>query len=71
MKDAEAGKIPMPTKKYVQNDAYDNVAQAVYVSMEHLVCPHIKVCWLSVGHTQEDVDSRFGMIYKAPRSENI
>ena len=76
MQDVIAGKIPMPTKIYVQIDgASDNVAKAVYASMEHLVfkklCPQIIVCRLPTGHTHEDVDSKFGVVYVSTRGDHI
>lgn len=57
-----------PLKKvYIEIDgASDNVAKAVIAACEHLVikkfCLYIVLARLPVGHTHEDIDSRFGKI---------
>ena len=45
----------------------ENTARAVFMTIEHLVsrcfCPLIVLSRLPVGHTHEDIDSRFGKIW--------
>ena len=61
---------------YIQIDgASDNVAKAVTAAMEHLVlkklCPYVLISSLPVGHTHEDIDSRFGVLWTHMRSKSI
>ena len=66
-----------PLKKlYIEIDgASDNVAKAVLAACEHLVfkkfCPFIVLARLPVGHTHEDIDSRFGKIHTYIRNRHI
>ena len=66
-----------PLKKiYIEIDgASDNVAKAVVAAIEHLVlknfCPLIILARLPVGHTHEDIDSRFGKIWTHMRSKHV
>lgn len=66
-----------PLKKiYIEIDgASDNVAKAVVASVEHLVfrefCPLIILARLPVGHTHEDIDSRFGKIWTFVRNRHV
>jgi len=75
MKEVAAETLPVPSKIYIQIDgACDNVVKAVYVSMEHLVFKKLHsyvLIRLPVGQTYEDIDSRFGVIFKALRKEHI
>lgn len=66
---------PLPRKIYIQIDgASDNTAKAVFAGIEHLVaeglCGAIEVWRLPVGHTHEDIDSRFGVIQQHIRSDS-
>jgi hypothetical protein len=66
-----------PLKKvYIEIDgASDNVAKAVLAACEHLVfkkfCPYIILARLPVGHTHEDIDSRFGKLWVYMRDKHI
>ena len=66
-----------PLKKvYIEIDgASDNVAKAVLAACEHLVfkkfCPYIVLARLPVGHTHEDIDSRFGKLWIFIRDRHI
>ena len=66
-----------PLKKvYIEIDgASDNVAKAVIAACEHLVfkkfCPFIVLARLPVGHTHEDIDSRFGKIHTFIRDRHV
>jgi len=66
-----------PLKKvYIEIDgASDNVAKAVIAACEHLVlkkyCPFIVLARLPVGHTHEDIDSRFGKIHTYIREKHV
>ena len=71
----DAGR-PLPQKMYLQIDgASDNTAKAVIASLEHLVveglCKVIEVWRLPVGHTHEDIDSRFGVIQQHIREQSL
>ena len=59
---------PKPEKVYIQVDGgSENSARAVFMACEHLVsrkfCPLMVLSRLPVGHTHEDIDSRFGKIW--------
>ena len=63
-------------KIYIEIDgASDNVAKAVVAAIEHLVfkefCPNIILARLPVGHTHEDIDSRFGKIWTFVRNRHV
>lgn len=63
----ESGR-PLPEKIYVQIDGgSENSARAAYAFAEHLLilrfCSVIEITRLPVGHTYEDIDSRFGVIW--------
>ena len=63
-------------KVYIEIDgASDNVAKAVVAAIEHLVfkefCPNIILARLPVGHTHEDIDSRFGKIWTFVRNRHV
>ena len=66
-----------PLKKvFIEIDgASDNVAKAVLAAIEHLVfkrfCPYIVLARLPVGHTHEDIDSRFGKLWVYIRDRHI
>jgi len=66
-----------PLKKvYIEIDgASDNVAKAVIAACEHLVfkkfCPYIVLARLPVGHTHEDIDSRFGKFWTFVREKHV
>jgi len=66
-----------PLKKvYIEIDgASDNVAKAVIAACEHLVfqkfSPYIVMARLPVGHTHEDIDSRFGKIWTFVRDRHV
>jgi hypothetical protein len=66
-----------PLKKvYIEIDgASDNVAKAVLAAIEHLVfkrfCPYIVLARLPVGHTHEDIDSRFGTLWVYIRDRHV
>jgi hypothetical protein len=66
-----------PLKKiYIEADgASDNVAKAVLAACEHLTfkrfCPLIIIARLPVGHTHEDIDSRFGKIWTYIRTRHV
>ena len=56
------------SKVYIEIDgAGDNTAKAVHAFCEHLIlkkyCPLIILCRLPVGHTHEDIDSRYISYY--------
>lgn len=58
----------LPDIIYIQIDGgSENIAKTVYAAIEHLVfkklCKEIIVTRLPVGHTHEDIDSRFGKVY--------
>ena len=66
-----------PLKKvFIEIDgASDNVAKAVLAACEHLVfkkfCPYIVLARLPVGHTHEDIDSRFGKLWVFMRNKHV
>jgi hypothetical protein len=66
-----------PLKKvFIEIDgASDNVAKAVLAACEHLVfkkfCPYIVLARLPVGHTHEDIDSRFGKLWVFIRDRHV
>lgn len=66
-----------PLKKvFIEIDgASDNVAKAVLAACEHLVfikfCPYILLARLPVGHTHEDIDSRFGKLWVFIRNKHV
>lgn len=66
-----------PLKKiYIEIDgASDNTAKAVIAACEHLVfkkfCPYVVLARLPVGHTHEDIDSRFGRIWTRLRTKHV
>ena len=66
-----------PLKKvFIEIDgASDNTAEAIIAACEHLVfkefCPYILVARLPVGHTHEDIDSRFGKIWTFVRDRHV
>ena len=53
----------------------ENTARAVFLALEHLVskglCPLIVYTRLPVGHTHEDIDSRFGKIWVYIRQRHV
>jgi hypothetical protein len=66
----------LPDKVYIQIDGgSENVAKSVYAALEHLVykrfCKRIIISRLPVGHTHEDIDSRFGKIWAHIRTLSI
>ena len=63
-------------KVYIEIDgASDNVAKAVLAAIEHLVLKQfaleIQLARLPVGHTHEDIDSRFGKIWTYMRNRHV
>ena len=53
----------------------ENTARSVFLALEHLVakglCPMIVYTRLPVGHTHEDIDSRFGKIWVYIRQRHV
>ena len=69
------GRKPL-RKLFIEIDgASDNVAKAVVAAIEHLVfkkfCPFIVLARLPVGHTHEDIDSRFGKLWTYIRDRHV
>ena len=74
--DCKVKDVPLPEKWYFQSDgASDNTAKGVIASLEHLQLQRltgiIEIWRLPVGHTHEDIDAMFGVIFKHIRNESI
>lgn len=72
----QANKYNRLKKVYIEIDgASDNVAKAVLAACEHVVykkfCDQLVLARLPVGHTHEDIDSRFGKIWTYIRTKHI
>lgn len=67
---------PMPRTLFLQIDGcHDNTSKTFYALIEDLISDdvfdRIEVCRLPVGHTHEDIDALFGVLWRAMQNKTL
>lgn len=66
----------MPHTLFLQIDGcHDNTSRTFYALLDDLICDgvfeRIEVCRLPVGHTHEDIDALFGVLWRAMQNKTL